>query len=103
MLDEALLALRRGELNTDACLRSVLVEPRRREGLEDSMMNMLDVRRSSVSIGWSDEELSWIYALRACEDCLLHDLLDALRKLEVLRDVGDLGVDFRRAELRRRH
>ena len=95
VLEELSLALRRLVLHTNAHLGPRRIETRLQEALEKAMMNMRNIRRSSIAIQGSNEDGLRIQLLRLCEDHLLpegrfHSLgqLPELRDVDVLADLG---------------
>ena len=64
MLEELQLALRRLDLHTDPHRRARIVEALRDDGLEDRVVDVLDVRRCPVAVLFAHEHFGWVDMLR---------------------------------------
>ena len=99
MLDKPGLPCGRGVLDTNANLRPSAIEALDGEGLEDPIMNMLNVRRSTVPVRGVHEELQRVQLLGFSVEALRGEkFLDPLRKLEALASVGR-GSELRGTKL----
>ena len=103
VLEEPLLALLREVLDTDAHLGPGPVEPLDEEPLENIRMDVLDVRRSTVTVQGGHEDRTRIQLLRVLEldplvEHLFHPLcqLAALALVDVLAGLGGPEVQRHR-------